>query len=152
MNFKKIFLFSCFTVLALLMIGCTNESQRIENQLREDVEGTWVRFDSGGVITMLDFNDNWANDDTVLNHDVVFTMSQDTGSPSINFLYMRVYTEGEPVRITIFGHDVHNQEVAIFEEEPLTIRGDVLHLGDMTFYRQDSDALNENMLDSIRRN
>lgn|GEM_PF-6601985 len=148
---KKITMLLLLAITVFTLTACGgNDGSAIEEELRAELEGTWMVWVSLDELIMLNFPDNWRNDETALTHDVAITMSQpgDDG-PSINFLYMRFYTEEDPVIVTIYGHDVHDREVNIFDEEPLTIRGDVLHLGEMRFYREDSDALNDHMMDIV---
>ena len=57
---------------------------------------------------------------------------------------MRIDTSSEPTLITIFGHNVHKEEVNIFEEVPLTVIGETLHIGTTSFFLSNSEAAKQN--------
>jgi len=151
---KKIVTTALLVVTIIGLGGCGSDDSNVaENELRESLEDSrwefWENTGSGMFLMALNFTDNWRDEDAVLGHDVSLTMAIMGEDPDFHFLYMRVYAEEEPISVTIFGHDVHDQEVKIFEEEPITIRGDVLHIGNDRFYQDGSDALEEHRMDVI---
>ena len=152
-KFKKIVTTALLVMAIIILSGCGDDSNEAEDELRESLEDTrwefWENTGNGMFLMALSFTDNWRDEESVLGHDVSLTMAIMGDDPDFYFLYMRVYAEEDPILVTIFGHDVHDQEVQIFEEEPITIRGDVLHIGNDRFYQDGSDALEDHRMDVI---
>lgn len=163
---KKMTLLLTFMFCIFALVGCGEDPETeaigvnaAEYELRETLEGTrWQFYEStrnGIELVALDFTDHWRDEeDSELSYDVALTLGIifSDEDPTFTFLHMRVYTESEPTLVTIFGYNVHGQEVRIYEEEPITIVGDVLHIGTTSFYAQGSDALSENMNQALGGN
>jgi len=152
-KYKKIVTTALLVMAIIILGGCGDDSNVAEEELRESLEETrwefWENTSNGMFLMALNFTDNWRDEESVLGHDVSLTMAIMGDDPDFYFLYMRVYAEEDPISVTIFGRDVHDQEVQIFEEEPITIRGDVLHIGNDRFYRDGSDALEDHRMEVI---
>ena len=152
-KFKKVATMILFIAVMSVLIGCdSNHSRMTEDELREALEGRWEFWEPteiGLLLTTLNFTDSWRDEEDVIGPDVALTIGGLTGEPNIHFLYMRVYTNHEPPLVTIYGYSDEHGEVEIFDEAPVTIAGDVLRIGDHTFYAADSEALEEHIVDVL---
>lgn len=154
-KFKPIMTMILFIAITVL-VGCdSNHSNVTENELRASLEGRWEFWEPteiGLLLTTLNFTDNWRDEEAMLDHDVALTIGGLSGEPSIHFLYIRFYTAHDPPLVTLYGYNEHHEEVEIFDEEPLIISGDILHIGAHTFYLADSAALEEHIVDVLSGN
>lgn len=145
---KKIILFMVAVFGLVIFTGCGN------NEAEERAAEIWAALDETSWIEYLPS----CGDVTIIM--LSFHYSETTGrsgtfgmgtgeNPTIATVNVRLYTEDQPSRITIFGTDVHGEEVHFYYNEPVTIRGDELHIGDATYFRNGTNAADDRMHESI---
>ena len=153
---KQVLALALLLATTNVLVGCDDTRTTItEDELRTSLIGRWEFWEVteiGLFLTTLNFTDNWHNDYVDLDHDVVLTIGGLSGEPNIHFLYMRFYLEEDEPLVTIYGYGSQHEEVKIFDEQPITVSEEVLHIGEHTFYLTDSTALEDHIVDVLSGN
>lgn len=157
MKMKKIMLFTATVFSLVVLIGCGESDAEIaQREAEERAEEIWESLDE---TSWVEFVPSCTSDTTIImmsfftsevdgERKGTFAMTADDG-PSVVTTNVRLYTEDEPSRITIFGNNVHGEEVHFYYYEPVTLRGDELHIGSAVYYREGTNAAEDRMHEAV---